>query len=128
MNVRSAVTAIAASLVLGGCGDDGTGLDTADLRGTWVASVYEYTDSANTLNVTDIIQRDGASFTLTVDAEGEASTLLDNGLGNTSSDSGSLNSTATTLTLGGGTFDAQREVGSIGIIGAWRPLRVPISS
>ncbi len=42
-------------------------------------------------------------------AEGAASTLLDDGLGSTSSDSGGLNSTATTLTLGGGTFDAQRD-------------------
>ncbi len=91
-----------------GCDDDGTGLEAQDLRGSWAATVYEYTDNSDAVNVIDIIQRDGASFTLTVGGNGEASTVLDSGLGNTSSDSGRLNSTATTLTLGGGTFDAQR--------------------
>ncbi len=98
---------IAASLVIIGC-DDTTGLDANDLRGTWLASVYEYTDNADAQNVVDIVQRDGASFTLTVDATGTAATLFDDGLGSTSSDSGTLNSTNTTLTLGGATFDAQR--------------------
>ena len=111
MNVRSILmigVISASTLGVIGCDDDGTGLEAPDLRGTWVASVYEYTDNADAQNVTDIIQRDGASFALTVDASGGASTLLDDGLGSTSSDSGVLNSTATTLTLAGGTFDAQR--------------------
>ena len=84
MNVRSILmigVISASTLGVIGCDDDGTGLEAQDLRGTWVASVYEYTDNANAQNVTDIIQRDGASFALTVDASGGASTLLDDGLG-----------------------------------------------
>ena len=89
-----------------------TGCDTTadfgavNLAGEWDAIVYEYTDNANA-TVIDIIQRDGASFMLTVDSNGEASTLFDNGLGNTSSDSGTLNSTETTLTLAGVTYTAE---------------------
>ena len=85
MQTRVLLLAIAAAFAVVGFGDDGTGLDSEDLRGTWAASVYEYTDNANAQNVTDIIQRDGASFTLTVDASGAASTLFDDGLGSTSS-------------------------------------------
>ena len=98
---------MATSLAFVGC-DDTTGLDADDLAGTWTAGVYEYTDNADAQNVVDVIVRDGASFTLTVDAGGNADTLFDDGLGSTSSDSGTLNSTNTTLTLGGATFDAQR--------------------
>lgn len=108
MNVRAMLTAIAVSAAVVGCDDNGTGLEATDLQGTWIASVYEYTDNANALSVVDIIQRDGASFTLTVDASGSASTVFDDGLGNTSTDSGTLNSTTNTLTLGGTIFDAQR--------------------
>ena len=108
MHIRGVMTAVAASLVLAGCSDDGTGLEAVDLQGTWIANVYEYTDNANSSNVVDIIQRDGASFTLTVDATGNANTLLDDGLGGSSSDSGSLNSLGTTLTLAGVAFDAVR--------------------
>ncbi len=108
MNMRGVMTAVAVSLVLTGCSDDGTGLEAVDLQGTWNATVYEYTDNANSSNVVDIIQRDGASFTLTVDASGNASTLFDDGLGDSNSDSGSLDSVGTTLTLGGVPFDAVR--------------------
>ena len=108
MNARGMTMVIAASLVLAGCGDDGTGLDAVDLEGTWNATVYEYTDSANSSNVEDIIQTNGAMFTLTVDASGNASTLFDDGLGGSSSDSGTLNSAGTILTLAGVPFDAVR--------------------
>ena len=108
MNVRGVMKAVAASLVLVGCSDDGTGLEAVDLQGMWNATIYEFTDNANSQNVVDIIQRDGASFTLTVDATGSASTLLDDGLGGSSSDSGILTSAGTTLTLGGVAFDAVR--------------------
>ena len=91
-----------------GCGDDSTGLEAVDLHGIWVATVYEFTDNANPQSVVDIIQRDGASFRLTVDADGSASTLLDDGVGGNSSDSGTLNSSGTSLTLGGTAFEALR--------------------
>ena len=108
MNMRAVMTAVAASLVLTGCSDDGTGLEAVDLQGTWNATVYEYTDNTNSSNVVDIIQRDAASFSLTVDASGNASTLFDDGLGDNNSDSGNLNSAGTTLTLAGVAFDAVR--------------------
>ena len=61
MKTARAVATIALGLLLAGCSDDGTGLEASDLEGTWVASVYEYTDNAEAQNVVDIIQRDGAS-------------------------------------------------------------------
>ncbi len=107
MNVHKSLTAVAVSIALVGCSES-TGLDAEDLQGSWTAAVYEYTDNANASNVEDIIQTNGASFTMTVDASGTASTLLDDGLGSTSSDSGTLNSTDTVITLGGATFNAAR--------------------
>ena len=95
--------------VLGACGDDGTSLDTSGLEGTWNATVIEFTDNADAQQVVDLIQRDGATFTLVVDATGTASTTFNDGVGGTSSDSGSLNSGATTLTLDGQTFAATRD-------------------
>ena len=115
MNIRSMVAGIVASVAIAGC-DGGTGLEVADLQGTWIASVYEYTDNGNSQNVVDIIQRDGASFTLTVESSGTASSLLDDGQGNTSSDSGTLDSTASTLTLGGVAFEARRNGGVLTLV------------
>ena len=108
MKLHRLLPILASAVVTVGCGDDGTGLEAVDLEGIWTASVYHFTDNANPHNVVDIIQRDGASFTLTVDAAGIANTLLDDGLGSSSSDSGTLNSSGTTLTLSGATFDASR--------------------
>lgn len=107
MNVRGLTIAAVLGLTLTACGDE-TGLDAVDLQGTWNATVYEYTDNANSSNVVDIIVRDGATFTLTVDATGTASSVLDDGVGGNSSDSGTLNSTGTTLTLGGISYSAVR--------------------
>ena len=108
MKLRRLLPSLALAVVTAGCGDDGTGLEAVNLQGTWIASVYEFTDNANAQDVVDIIQRDGASFTLSVDAAGIASTLLDDGVGSTSSDSGTLNSSGTLLTLAGAAFDASR--------------------
>ena len=110
MKRRRLLPSLALAVVTASCGDDGTGLEAVDLQGTWIASVYEFTDNANAQDVVDIIQRDGASFTLSVDAAGIASTLLDDGVGSTSSDSGTLNSSGTLLTLAGAAFDASRNV------------------
>ena len=103
-----ALTLILGLTAVAACGDS-TGLDAEDLAGTWVANVYEYTDNAVSQNVVDIIDRDGATFQLSVDANGTASTVLDDGMGSTSSDSGTLDSTSMTLTLAGVPFDATRD-------------------
>ena len=108
MLARTIIMTIATAFAAVACGDDGTGIEAADLEGTWNASVYEYTDNAVPQNVVDVIQRDGASFTLTVDATGVASTLFDDGVGGSSSDSGTLSSDGTILTLAGDPFTAQR--------------------
>ncbi|MEN8145558.1 MAG: hypothetical protein ABFS14_11470 [Gemmatimonadota bacterium] len=108
MKATRVTALLTAVLAFGACGDS-TGLDVEDLEGSWVASVIEYTDNANSANVVDIVQRDGASFTLDVDANGNASTVFSDGLGSTDSDSGTLNSTSTTLTLGGNPINAVRD-------------------
>lgn len=107
MNARRLTEVIMIGLAMAGCGDE-TGLEAVDLQGTWRATVYEFSDNANSANVIDIVQRDGATFTLTVDATGSASTLFDDGVGGSSSDSGSLNSAGTVLTLAGIAYDAVR--------------------
>ncbi|MEN8374369.1 MAG: hypothetical protein ABFS34_02855 [Gemmatimonadota bacterium] len=108
MKTRLIWMAAAAGLVLSACGDDGSGIEAQDLRGSWSATIYQLTDDADGQNQVDLIQRDGASFTLTVDAAGVASTVFDDGVGGTSSDSGTLDSTGTTLTLSGTPFTAVR--------------------
>lgn len=107
MKILRSMTAFTLAATLVACGDE-TGLEAVDLQGTWSASVYEYTDNADAQNVVDLIQRDGASLTLTVDAAGTVSTVFDDGLGGTSSDSGTFNSTGSTLTLGGVAYTAAR--------------------
>lgn len=107
MEFRRLVTALTIGLAATACGDE-TGLEAVDLQGTWTATAYEFTDNANSAEVVDVIVRDGASFTLSVDAGGGASTLFEDGVGGSSSDSGSLNSVGTVLTLSGTPFDAAR--------------------
>ncbi len=102
------------SLVLGamlvsivGCGDS-TGLTAEDLEGTWNATSIVYTNNANSTESVDIVQTDGASFTMTVSASGTVSTLFDDGQGSTDSDSGTLSSDGSSITLGGDVFQAVR--------------------
>ena len=102
------------SLVLGamlvsiaGCGDS-TGIEPADLEGTWNATSIVFTNNANSAESVDIVQTDGASFTMTVTASGSVSTLFDDGQGSTDSDSGTLSSDGSSITIGGDTFQAVR--------------------
>ncbi len=88
------------------CGDS-TGITVQDLVGDWSATQYRYINAADTTQQVDVISL-GASFTLTVVADGTASTLYTNPQGGTSSDSGTLSGDATTLTLSGTPFQAQR--------------------
>ena len=68
MKIANLTLALGLTLFLAGCGDSGTGLEATDLEGTWTAAQMEYTDNANSGTVVDIIARDGATLTLTVDA------------------------------------------------------------
>lgn len=104
---RLTIGLFVASLAMLGC-EDVIGIGLQDLQGTWNATTYRFAENAAPSNTIDLIQRDGASFVLTVDADGTASTLLDDGLGGSSSDSGTLDGTHTTLNLGGMAFRALR--------------------
>lgn len=89
------------------CGDS-TGITVEDLVGTWSATLIEYTDNATGTLQVNLIAEDGASLVMTVTADGTASTVFNDGLGGTSSDSGTLSSSGTTLTISGETFQAER--------------------
>ena len=89
-----------------GCGES-TGVTVQDLVGDWNATQYQYTDNANPAQQVDVIGQ-GASFSLSVAADGSASTLFDDGQGGTSSDSGVLDPDGTVLTLAGTAFEANR--------------------
>lgn len=95
------------TLALVGC-EEVIGLAFQDLQGTWDASTYRFAENADPSNTIDLIQRDGASFVLTVDSDGTASTLFDDGLGGSSSDSGTVDGTHTTLSIGETSFRALR--------------------
>ncbi len=103
---------VGSSLVLGamlvsivGCGDS-TGVEPADLEGTWNATALVFTNNADATESVDIVQVDGATFTTTVTASGSVSTLFVDGQGGSSSDSGTLSSDGSSITIGGDTFQA----------------------
>lgn len=106
MRVRALVAIGTLALVGMACGDS-TGVEVQDLVGSWNASLYQYTDNANPAQQVDLIVQ-GASFDMTVTADGTVSTLLDDGVGGTSSDSGVLTPDGTTLTIAGTAYAAQR--------------------
>lgn len=108
MRTSRAFTLLLATVALAAC-ESTTSLDVPGLEGTWNANVIEFSDNAAPQTVVDLIQRDGATYSLTVEASGTAATLFDDGVGGSSSDSGSLNSSNSQLTLGGQTFDAVRD-------------------
>ncbi len=104
--VRMFTIGIAATLALG-C-SEATGITAEDLAGTWNATSIVFTNQANTAESVDIIVRDGASFTMTVQASGSISTTFNDGQGGNSSDSGTFSSTGSSVTLGGDTYQAVR--------------------
>ncbi len=106
MRVRALVAIGALALVGMACGDS-TGVEVQDLVGSWNANLYRYTDDANPAQQVDLITQ-GASFDMTVTADGTVSTVFDDGQGGTSSDSGTLNPAGTVLTIAGIAYEAQR--------------------
>ena len=109
MNFRLGKSLVIGAMLIsiGGCGDS-TGLTTEDLEGTWNATAIVFTNNADSVESADIVQADGASFTMTVSASGSVSTLFDDGQGSTDSDSGTLSSDGSSITIGGDTFQAVR--------------------
>jgi hypothetical protein len=106
MYVKRLMTIGVSAFVAMACGDS-TGITAQDLEGDWNATLYQYTNPADTTQQVDLASQ-GASFGMTVTASGTVSTLFDDGQGGTSSDSGELNAEGTTLTLDGNAFDARR--------------------
>ena len=106
-----------ATIFLVGCGDS-TGLELQDLVGTWQAQSYTYSDQAGGTLSVNLILTQGASYTLTVTEAGSASTLFDDGVGGTSSNSGNLSSDGQTLTIAGDVFVATRDGNDLTLVDA----------
>ena len=102
------LTAIGMSVFVAMACGESTGVTVQDLEGTWNATLYQYTDNANAASQVDLIAFQGASFTMTVTAAGTVSTTFDDGVGGTSSNSGTMSSDGTTVTISGDAYEAQR--------------------
>ncbi len=107
LKVRNSLVLGAMLVSVAACSDS-TGLTAEDLEGTWNATSIVFTNNANSAESVDIVQTDGASFTMTVSASGSVSTLFDDGQGSTSSDSGTLSSDGSSINIGGDTLQAVR--------------------
>lgn len=107
MKATKTMMALVASLATFGCADPGFGVD---LTGLWIANSYEYRSDTGT-NV-DLIQRDGASMSLTVDFRGDgtrrASVLFNDGLGGSETMTGDVDLDAGTFTFPNVTFQFSR--------------------
>ncbi len=66
--MRKAIGSLLLAAALGACSDS-TGLEPNDLAGTWVASVWVFTNPANTSQTADIVAL-GGSFMLVLSADG----------------------------------------------------------
>ena len=66
--MRKAIGSLLLAASLGACSDS-TGLDPDDIAGTWVASVWVFTNPANTSQTADIMAL-GGSFMLVLNADG----------------------------------------------------------
>ncbi len=66
--MRKAIGSLLLAAALGACSDS-TGLEPNDLAGTWVASVWVFTNPANTSQTADIAVL-GGSFMLVLSADG----------------------------------------------------------
>ncbi len=66
--MRKAIGSLLLAAAVGACSDS-TGLDPDDIAGTWVASVWVFTNPANTSQTADIMAL-GGSFMLVLSADG----------------------------------------------------------
>jgi hypothetical protein len=65
--MRKAIGSLLLAVALGACSDS-TGLDSDDIAGTWIASVWVFTNPANTSQTADIMAL-GGSFRLVLNAD-----------------------------------------------------------
>jgi len=94
--------------LLGACaGDTLLGFKIGDIGGLWIASSYEHVSTANPSLRVDIVARDGALLTLSVDDSVQppvVGSTLDDGLGAPSNRSGAVDIRQGLLTLGAETY------------------------
>jgi hypothetical protein len=115
MNIRSTLIPVFSALLAASCGD-ATGLDVEDLAGTWQAESYTFSDQSGAAASVELIATQGAAYTLTVTADGTASTIFNDGVGGSSSDSGTMSSDGRTLTLAGDVFVASRSGNTLTLV------------
>lgn len=91
-----------------GCQQDTLlGFAIGDIGGLWTASAVEYRRTTDLSDRVDIVQRDGASMILSVDDSAQPPTVgatLDDGLGDVSTFSGTVDIRVGVLTLGSATY------------------------
>ena len=108
MKVLGVVAVLATSLLTAGCSDRLTGLAIGDVAGLWTASLYEYSDNANSQTRVDLVQSFGAMMTMSIVNETgvppTVGTIFDDGMGSTTSAAGTVDVAAGTLTIGADTF------------------------
>ncbi|MDK1011537.1 MAG: hypothetical protein QGM48_10810, partial [Actinomycetota bacterium] len=101
MRLPRSIFVFAMSLLTMGCSTDLYGLAIGDLSGIWIASGYEFSSAQSAV---DLVQRDGASLTIAIDGSlappTVATTFLD-GLGSSTTASGTVDPGAATLSIGG---------------------------
>jgi hypothetical protein len=91
--------------LLGACGGP-TEITVENLEGTWDATEYLFTNSANSSQTADIVALFGATMTLVVQSDGTTTSTFNDGQGGTSSNSGTFNASGSSLTLAGVTYQA----------------------
>jgi len=108
MRLPRSIFVFAMSLLTMGCSTDLYGLAVGDLSGIWIASEYEFSSAQTTV---DLVQRDGASMTISIDNSVPpptvATTFLD-GMGSSTTAGGTVDIGAATLSIGGDTFSVDR--------------------
>ena len=94
--------------VLSACtGDTLLGFEIGDIGGLWTAASYEFVSNTAASERVDIIDRDGAFFTLSVDDSVQPSIVgstLDDGTGSRTNRSGTVDIAEGLITLGDDTF------------------------
>ncbi len=75
--MRKAIGSLLFAVALGACSDS-TGLEPDNLAGTWVASVWVFTNPANTSQTADLLAL-GGSFSLVLNADGTFTSTIQGG-------------------------------------------------
>ena len=69
MGKRHLIGSALALILMTACGDDGTGLETDDLAGTWTAASMIFTQTAAPMEPVDLVAQDMAVLTLVLTAD-----------------------------------------------------------